>query len=57
MARTLAQLADLPEELAGRVVFTHLNHSNPAADPDGPEARRVREAGATVAFDGQRIGL
>jgi phosphoribosyl 1,2-cyclic phosphodiesterase len=57
MAQTLAQLAALPEALARRVVFTHLNHSNPAANPDGPQARQVRDAGAAVAFDGQRIGL
>jgi pyrroloquinoline quinone biosynthesis protein B len=57
MAQTLARLADLPGGFAERVVFTHLNHSNPAADPGGPQARQVRDAGAAVAFDGQRIGL
>lgn len=40
-----------------RVIFTHLNWSNPAADPDSDEAGRVRAAGMEVAFDGMTIEL
>ena len=57
MAHTLELLADRPREWAERVLFTHLNHGNPAADPDGEQARAVRAAGAAVACDGQVIAL
>jgi pyrroloquinoline quinone biosynthesis protein B len=40
-----------------RVVFTHLNHSNPALDPDGPERRAIERAGFRVLEDGEEIGL
>jgi pyrroloquinoline quinone biosynthesis protein B len=54
---TLARLAELPPGLRAKLRFTHLNHSNPAADPDSEAARRVREAGAAVAIEGERFGL
>jgi len=41
----------------GRVVFTHLNHSNPAGDPDSDAAARVRARGFEIARDGTRIDL
>jgi pyrroloquinoline quinone biosynthesis protein B len=40
-----------------RVVFTHLNHSNPALDPDGPERRAIERAGFRVLEDGEEIPL
>ena len=40
-----------------RVLFTHLNHSNPALDPDGPERRAIERAGFRVLEDGEEIGL
>ncbi len=40
-----------------RVIFTHLNNSNPMLDPDSPAAARVREAGAEIAFDGMELTL
>lgn len=39
------------------VYFTHLNHSNPAVDPEGPEAAAVRRRGFHVLADEQRIDL
>lgn len=44
---------------AGRleVWFTHLNHSNPALDPGGPERRALTSAGFQVLAEGQQIGL
>jgi len=41
----------------GRVVYTHINHTNPLIDPDQPMAALVREAGFEVAFDGMVIDL
>jgi pyrroloquinoline quinone biosynthesis protein B len=40
-----------------RVVFTHLNHTNPAVDPDSAAARSVRARGFEIARDGDRIPL
>jgi pyrroloquinoline quinone biosynthesis protein B len=39
------------------VYFTHLNHSNPALDPDGPEAEEVRRRGFHVLGELEEIGL
>ncbi len=40
-----------------RVVFTHLNNSNPMLDPDSPAAARVRDLGTEIAFDGMELAL
>lgn len=44
---------------AGRleVLFTHLNHSNPAVDPASPERRAIEAAGFRVLEDGEEIPL
>lgn len=57
MVATMDLLQD--EVRAGRlrVLFTHLNHSNPALDPQGPERRAIGERGFAVAEDGQRLPL
>jgi len=38
-----------------RIVFTHLNNSNPMLDPDSDAAAAVREAGAEIAYDGMMV--
>lgn len=40
-----------------RIVFTHLNNSNPMLDPESPAHRSVREAGAEIAHDGMELTL
>ena len=57
ISETLERLADQPLDLRRRVVFTHLNHSNPAADPAGEAARTVHAAGMSIAHEGQRFDL
>lgn len=57
VSETLERLAHAPADLRARVVFTHLNHTNPLADPASSAARRVRELGLRVASDGLRIDL
>ncbi|MHC4846163.1 MAG: MBL fold metallo-hydrolase, partial [Planctomycetota bacterium] len=57
ITETIARLAAAPGAPRARVLFTHLNHTNPAADPDGAAAAAVRRAGHDVAADGQLIGL
>jgi pyrroloquinoline quinone biosynthesis protein B len=39
------------------VFFTHLNHSNPALDPAGPERRALAGAGFHVLEEGQQLDL
>lgn len=41
----------------GRLVLTHLNHTNPLLDENGPERAQVLAAGAEVAYTGQRFPL
>lgn len=53
MADTMERFVDL----APRVVFTHLNRTNPASDPMSPEAERVRAAGFRIAHDGLVLPL
>jgi len=57
VVETLERLRDAPPEVRAKVVFTHLNHTNPACDA-GSEARaRIEAAGMRVAQDGERIEL
>jgi len=57
----ITQSMDLLEPLvkAGklRVWFTHLNHSNPALDADGPARRAIEARGFRVLAEGEEIGL
>lgn len=57
IAETLARLATTPAELRRKVVFTHLNHTNPACDPHGAAARAIRNAGMRVAREGEVLSL
>ena len=57
VVETLAALAAAPPELRARVLFTHLNHTNPLADPTSEAAARVTAAGMGVAREGQVLGL
>jgi pyrroloquinoline quinone biosynthesis protein B len=57
IVESLARFANLPAGERKKVVFTHLNHSNPAADPESEEAAAVRAAGMSIAWDGLVIEL
>lgn len=50
---SLAQLRGVP----ARIVFTHLNNSNPMLDPQSPAHARIREARAEIAYDGMELTL
>ena len=41
----------------GKVLYTHLNHTNPLLDPNKPMASIVRDAGFEIALDGMIIDL
>lgn len=43
--------------LKTRVIFTHLNNSNPMLDPQTPAFAAVRSAGSEVAYDGMELRL
>jgi pyrroloquinoline quinone biosynthesis protein B len=63
MEKTALQLGHQPvggpggtlERLRGvqtRIVFTHVNNSNPMLDPNSAAAAEIRRAGAEIAYDG-----
>lgn len=53
IVESLERFGTLPRAERAKLLFTHLNHTNPAADPHGEAARRIRAAGMGVARDGQ----
>ncbi|GAA3822931.1 pyrroloquinoline quinone biosynthesis protein PqqB [Sphaerisporangium flaviroseum] len=63
--RTATEMGHLPIErtadrlagLAGRVLYTHLNNTNPLIDPGAPEHRVLAELGIEVAAEGAWIEL
>jgi pyrroloquinoline quinone biosynthesis protein B len=57
MVETLQRLAAAPAALRAKVVFTHLNHTNPASTPGSAADQRIRAAGMRVAVEGQIIEL
>ncbi len=57
VAQSIERFAALPARERAKIRFTHLNHTNPAADPASPEAARVRAAGMAIARDGDVIPL
>jgi pyrroloquinoline quinone biosynthesis protein B len=48
---------DRLEDVRTRVIFTHLNNSNPMLDPTSEAALRVRERGFQIAHDGLEVVL
>lgn len=54
---TLGILLRLPEAERAKVRFVHLNHTNPALQADGEAQRRIEQAGARVAQEGERVEL
>lgn len=54
---TMELLRHLPAPERAKVRFLHLNHTNPALDPDGDARRQVREAGMRVAEEGEQFLL
>jgi pyrroloquinoline quinone biosynthesis protein B len=57
MTATMSRLGGDVRSGKLRVLFTHLNHSNRALDPAGPERRMIVDNGFGVAEDGQRLPL
>lgn len=55
---SLRRFAALPASERAKIRFTHLNHTNPAADEHGEAAAAVRDAGFAIAREGEvhRLG-
>lgn len=47
----------LLSDCAGKVYFTHLNHTNPAIDPDSPQRREIEARGFHVAHERMEFEL
>ena len=54
---SIDRLAERVETGQLQVLFTHLNHSNPALDPDSNERTEIDRRGFGVAEEGQEIDL
>ena len=57
IVESLDRFGALPLEQRQKVLFFHLNHTNPVLDRRSPEHRAVRRSGMGVAAEGQEIPL
>ena len=57
IAESLARFAPLPERERRKIVFVHLNHTNPAATPGSSAQRAIEGAGMRVAKERDRQSL
>ena len=57
ITETMRLLDILPEEERNKVYFIHLNHTNPALDPDSEATKQILEKGYHVARMGMEFGL
>ncbi len=54
---TIRRFSGNPRLDAKRIYFTHLNHSNPALDPESAASERIREAGFGIVGEGDEFDL
>ncbi|HEX9669933.1 MAG TPA: MBL fold metallo-hydrolase [Thermoanaerobaculia bacterium] len=57
IADTMELLAPLVKSRGLRVAFTHLNHSNPALEPESAARQAIAARGFRVLAEGEEIGL
>ena len=57
MRQTMNRLQSQPDSVRARVRFIHLNHTNPALDPDSEARREIDRRGYRVAEEGERVNL
>jgi pyrroloquinoline quinone biosynthesis protein B len=57
LVESLARFAPLPAEERAKIHFTHLNHTNPAAEEGSPAWRAVHAAGMAILAEGAVFGL
>jgi pyrroloquinoline quinone biosynthesis protein B len=54
---SLERLSALTRRRAIRILYIHLNNTNPALDAGSDEAAAIRRAGLEIAADGQELAL
>ncbi len=54
---SIKRFSALDETERNKVRFIHLNHTNPALQPDGTARRQISQSGLHVAEQGERLGL
>ena len=57
ISESLRRFAALPEKQRRKIVFVHLNHTNPGATPGSKAQRAIEKAGMRVAREGERQPL
>ena len=57
ITHTMSRLSQASAETKAKVIFIHLNHTNPALDPDSPEVQLIKNAGFRVASPGEILEL
>jgi len=57
ISQSMERFSELPEVERAKIRFIHLNHTNAAHDPAGPERRAVTAAGMSVAQEGEMVSL
>ncbi len=57
ISETIARLSSASAQLRAKVVFTHLNHTNPASQPGDAADRAIHAAGMRAAVEGEIVGL
>lgn len=57
VTETMALLDTLPAEIRHKVVFIHLNHTNPLLNPNSPQSLEVLRRGYRIARLGNRFPL
>jgi pyrroloquinoline quinone biosynthesis protein B len=57
IAESLERFATLSAQERRKIVFVHLNHSNPAATPGSSAQREIEKSGMRVAKEGERLPL
>jgi pyrroloquinoline quinone biosynthesis protein B len=57
IAESMQRFASLPARERAKIRFIHLNHTNPALDPDTEARRAIEAAGFRVADEGERFDL
>ena len=57
ISESLSRFATLPEKERRKIVFVHLNHTNPAATPGSKAKRAIEKTGMRVAREGERQPL
>ncbi len=57
IAESMERFAGLDATERSKVRFLHLNHTNPALDPESEATRAIEKAGHHVAEQGERVEL